>query len=54
MMAIDVTHVVDEPVKKRVSDILTAMLDYIEGVEVSLARTCENTLVQRFSSAGLV
>jgi len=53
MMAIDVSHVVDEPVKKRVSETVAAMLGYIEDVDDPLARTCEETLVRKYEPAGL-
>lgn len=53
MMAINVSHIVDEPVKKRVSEIVMAMLGYIKGVQGPLVRTYEQTLITKFGPAGL-
>ena len=53
MMAVDVSHIVDELVKKRVSSIIAAMLEYIKDIDGPLARPCEESLVKRYGPPGL-
>lgn len=54
MITINVDHVVDEPVKKRVREIVTAMLEYLRGQGGALGKMCKKMLLDKFAPAGLI
>lgn len=54
MITINVENAVDEPVRKRVRDIVSAMLNYLIGQDGALAKMCKKTLLDKFEPVGLV